>query len=55
MSEASEKPFRLLPHITPANEHFWRGGQAGELRFLRCHPCGEYVHPPSPRCPRCLS
>lgn len=55
MSEAAEKPFRLLPRVTPANEHFWRGGRDGELRFLRCGDCATYVHPPSPRCPGCLS
>ena len=55
MSEAPEKPFRLLPRVTPTNEHFWRGGREGELRFLRCGPCREYVHPPAPRCPACLS
>lgn len=55
MSEAPENPFRLLPRVTAANEHFWRGGRDGELRFLRCAPCREYVHPPAPRCPACLS
>jgi len=55
MGQHSEKPFRLLPRVTAANEHFWRGGREGELRFLRCGPCGEWVHPPSPRCPACLS
>jgi uncharacterized OB-fold protein len=50
-----KKPFRLLPEVTPENEHFWRGGAAGELRFLHCSACALYVHPPSPRCPRCLS
>ena len=55
MSEASHKPFRLLPRVTPANEHFWRGGRDGELRFLRCSACSKYVHPPAPRCPGCLS
>ena len=50
----AEKPFRVLPKLTPQNEHFWRGGAAGELRFLRCGSCGTYVHPPSPRCPECL-
>jgi len=54
MSDAPERPFRLLPRVTPANEHFWRGGRDGELRFLRCS-CGTFVHPPSPRCPTCLS
>lgn len=55
MSEAPDKPFRLLPRVTPSNEHFWRGGRDGELRFLRCRDCSRYVHPPSPRCPGCLS
>lgn len=50
----AEKPFRVLPKVTPYNEHFWRGGAEGELRFLRCKPCGVYIHPPSPRCPDCL-
>jgi hypothetical protein len=49
------RPFRLLPEVTPENEHFWRGGAAGELRFLHCAPCDLFVHPPAPRCPRCLS
>jgi hypothetical protein len=48
------KPFRLLPRVGPENEHFWRGGREGELRFLRCGACGYYVHPPSPLCPECL-
>ena len=51
----SAKPFRILPEVTPANEHFWRGGARGELCFLRCRPCGEWIHPPSPVCPRCLA
>ena len=51
----SEKLSRILPEITPANEHFWHGGARGELSFLRCRPCGEWIHPPSPVCPRCLA
>jgi uncharacterized protein len=47
-------PVQPLPVVTVLNEHFWRGGAAGELRFLRCDACGEYVHPPRPVCPRCL-
>jgi hypothetical protein len=47
--------FRLLPEVTPETEHFWRGGERGELVFLRCESCRTYVHPPSPVCPRCLS
>jgi uncharacterized OB-fold protein len=46
---------RLLPRIEPENEFFWTGGADGRLRFLRCRACRTYVHPPSPRCPDCLS
>lgn len=49
----TEKPFRVLPRLTDANEHFWRGGEAGELRFLRCRDCATFVHPPAPICPAC--
>ncbi len=51
----SDEPARLLPQVTPENEHYWKGGAEGELRFLRCGPCGHYVHPPAPLCPECLS
>jgi uncharacterized OB-fold protein len=50
-----KKPFRLLPLVTPENEHYWKGGARGELCFLCCDDCGHYVHPPSPLCPECLS
>lgn len=53
--EQPRSPFRILPAVTPENEHFWHGGADGELRFLRCQPCGTYVHPPAPVCPECLS
>ena len=49
----SDKPFRVLPRVTPQNEHFWRGGEHGELRFLRCGACCTLVHPPAPICPSC--
>ena len=52
--DAPERPFRVLPRVTPQNEHFWRGGAEGELRFKRCRGCGFYIHPPSPLCPQCL-
>jgi uncharacterized OB-fold protein len=55
MSEAAEKPFRLLPRVDATNEHFWRSGREGELWILRCRSCGCWIHPPSPRCPACLS
>jgi uncharacterized OB-fold protein len=48
------QPFRLLPQVTPENEHFWTGGADGELRFLHCAACDFFVHPPQPRCPECL-
>ncbi|MCZ6545090.1 MAG: zinc ribbon domain-containing protein, partial [Chloroflexi bacterium] len=50
----SEKPFRILPKLTPLNEHFWRGGADGKLRLLRCRKCESYIHPPAPLCPECL-
>ena len=50
----TEKPFRILPKVTPGNEHFWTGGATGELRFLRCQDCKYYIHPPTPICPECL-
>ena len=55
MTDESPTPFRILPRITPENEHFWHGGADGELRFLRCVPCGEFIHPPAPLCPCCHS
>jgi uncharacterized OB-fold protein len=51
----SKEVFRLLPAVGPENEHFWKGGADGELRFLRCDDCRTFVHPPSPVCPECLS
>jgi uncharacterized protein len=51
----SGQPFRVLPRVDDTNRHFWTGGEAGELRFLRCGSCGYWVHPPGPVCPRCLS
>jgi uncharacterized OB-fold protein len=54
MSEV-KRPFRVLPQVTPENEHYWKGGARGELTFLRCRDCHSYVHPPAPVCPGCLS
>ena len=45
-------PFRILPHVTDQNRHFWTGGEGGELRFLRCGDCGTYIHPPVGVCPK---
>jgi uncharacterized OB-fold protein len=44
-----------LPRLTPDNEFFFRSGADGTLRLLRCQSCGYFIHPPSPRCPRCGS
>ena len=51
----SERPARLLPRVTPENEHFWTGGARGELCFLRCRAYRLYIHPPAPLCPQCLT
>jgi uncharacterized OB-fold protein len=48
------RPFRILPAVTPENEHFWLGGAENELRFLRCADCRTWIHPPQPICPNCL-
>lgn len=48
------RPFRILPAVTPENEHFWKGGAEGELRFLCCRDCATWIHPPAPVCPVCL-
>lgn len=50
-----DKPFRVLPQVTDSNRHFWTGGERDELVFLACEDCRQLVHPPSPRCPECLS
>ncbi len=50
---SDDVPFRILPRVTDGNRHFWTGGAEGELRFLRCQDDGTYVHPPTPRCPKC--
>ncbi len=49
------QPFRVLPRLTDRNRDFWTGGAQGELRFWRCRDCREYIHPPQPICPACLS
>jgi hypothetical protein len=51
----ADKVVRLLPQVTPENQHFWQGGAEGELRFLRCDDCQQWIHPPQPLCPACLS
>ena len=52
--EEAPRPFRVMPAVTPENEHFWKGGAEGKLQFLRCDDDGTLIHPPAPRCPTCL-
>jgi hypothetical protein len=52
---ANGPAIRLLPRLDPDNEFFWTAGRDGVLRFLRCRSCRQYIHPPVPRCPECLS
>jgi acetyl-CoA acetyltransferase/uncharacterized OB-fold protein len=49
------KHLRPLPELTIANEWFWKSGSDGQLRIQKCSDCGEFVHPPSPICPKCRS
>jgi uncharacterized OB-fold protein len=50
---SAEPPFRVQPALDDENRFFWTSGADGRLRFLRCGSCGYFLHPPSPRCPRC--
>ena len=52
MSKSIKRP---LPLLTEENRFFWTSGADGKLRFLQCTACGNYVHPPSPVCDKCLS
>jgi len=46
---------RPAPSDDPLARFFWQSGADGVLRFLRCGDCAYWLHPPSSRCPRCLS
>jgi uncharacterized OB-fold protein len=52
---ANGPSFRLLPRLDEDNTFFWKSGEDGVLRILRCNACQFFIHPPSPICPRCLS
>lgn len=52
MSKPSKRP---LPLLTPSNRFFWTSGADGQLRFLCCIACRNYIHPPAPVCDKCLS
>ena len=51
----SALPFRVQPVVDDENRFFWTSGEDGRLRFLRCQACGQFLHPPVPRCPACGS
>jgi uncharacterized OB-fold protein len=44
---------RPAPALEPHTENFWRACRAGRLEFTRCVPCGWFIHPARPICPRC--
>ena len=46
---------RILPALDEANRHFWTCGANGVLHLLHCESCDNWIHPPAPRCRRCLS
>ncbi len=46
---------RPRPSDDPLTAFFWASGADGVLRMLGCTDCGFWLHPPSPRCPQCLS
>ena len=46
---------RIAPQDDPETNFFWASGEDGKLRFKHCQDCGYYSHPPTPRCPQCLS
>jgi uncharacterized OB-fold protein len=48
-------PRNHLPALTAENAFFWRSGERGVLRFMRCQACGHYIHPPLPICAVCKS
>jgi len=45
----------LLPPITPDTAAFLTGGAEGQLLIQHCSSCSLFIHPPSPRCPNCLT
>ncbi len=52
---SDNKPTRPLPRLNEDNRAFWTGGEAGELRIMRCGDCDTFIHPPRPVCRHCLS
>jgi len=44
---------RPLPALEPRTAAFWRACHEGRLEFTRCVPCGYFIHPSRPICPKC--
>jgi uncharacterized OB-fold protein len=44
---------RPLPALEADTEAFWRACRARRLEMTRCTPCGWFIHPSRPICPRC--
>lgn len=44
---------RPLPALEPHTEAFWRACRQGRLEMTRCVPCGHFIHPSRPICPKC--
>jgi len=45
---------RGLPKLNEINSFFWTSGRDGKLRFQYCDDCGQFQHPPSVVCAKCL-
>lgn len=44
---------RPAPPLTERTAPYWTSGADAVLRIARCGPCGTYMHPPRPICPKC--
>jgi uncharacterized protein len=55
MTSVPPEPARTLPLIDDENRTFWTGGADGRLRIRHCGDCDSFIHPPTPRCPKCHS
>ena len=46
---------RPLPIPDEDSQAYWDGARRHELTIIRCQDCGNYIHYPKARCPKCLS
>ena len=53
-TDHAEQAPRQLPSLEPETAFYWQAGEQGVLKICRCQSCRHYVHPPMPRCPKCL-